>query len=112
MEKLNFTFNEELFGALRKDWRKQASVEDAIEYFLNDEDVEEIRASNGEGFYRRYDFNVLIDTRYANFDNKNDEYLILEIYDEISLRPILLPIKHDKKLVLKKRGSVVYVGLE
>ncbi len=33
-------------------------------------------------------------------------------YDEISLRPILLPIKHDKKLVFKKRGSVVYVGLE
>ncbi|WP_019543906.1 hypothetical protein [Selenomonas bovis] len=112
MEKLNFTFNEELFGALRKDWKKQVSVEDAIEYFLNDEDVEEIRVSNGKGFDRHDDFQVLIDTRYANCDNKNDEYLILEIYDEISLRPILLPIKHDKKLVFKKRGSVVYVGLE
>ena len=112
MEKLNFTFNEELFGALRKDWKKQVSVEDAIEYFLNDDDVEEIRVSNGKGFDRHDDFHVLIDTRYANCDNKNDEFLILEIYDEISLRSILLPIKHDKKLVLKKRGSVVYVGLE
>lgn len=112
MEKLNFTFNEELFGALRKDWRTLASVEDAIEYFLNDDDVEEIRVSNGKGFDRHGDFQVLIDTRYANRDNKNDEYLILEIYDENSWRSFFLPIKHDKKLVLKKRGSVVYVGLE
>ena len=121
MKKLTFVFDKELFGALRKDWRKQVSVEDTIEYFLNDEDVEEIRASNGEGFYRRYDFNVLIDTRYANCDNKNDEYLVLKIQDvanEIpdahifSSRPILLPIDHDEKLVLKKRGSVAYVDLE
>lgn len=113
MKKLTFVFDEDLFGAFQRgDWRTQASVEDAIEYFLNDEDVEEIRASNGEGFDRRYDFNVLFDTRYANCDNKNDEYLILEIHDEISLRPILLPIEHDEKIVLKKRGSVAYIEWE
>lgn len=103
MGKLNFTFNEEVFGALRKDWKTLATVEDAIEHFLNDDDVEEIRVSNGKGFYRRDDFNVLLLFK--------DEYLILEIYDDF-LHPILLPIEHDKKLVIKKRGSVAYVELE
>ena len=121
MKKLTFVFDEELFGAFQRgDWRKQDEVEIAIEHFLVD--VEEIRASNGEGFDRCADFTqVRFDTRYANRDNKNDEYLILEIQDvanEIpdayffSSQPILLPIEHDEKLVLKKRGSVVYVGLE
>lgn len=112
MKKLTFVFDEDLFGALRKDWKKQATVEDAIEHFLNDDDVEEIRASNGETFYRRDDVNVLFDMRYANCDNQNDEYFILEIYGEISLQPIRLPIENDEKLVIKKRGSVAYVGWE
>lgn len=103
MENLNFTFNEELFGALRKDWKTLATVEYAIEHFLNDDDVEEIRVNNEEDFYRRDDFNVRLLFK--------DEYLILEIYDDI-LHQILLPIEHDKKLVLKKRGSVAYVELE
>ena len=112
MKKLTFVFDEELFGVFQRgDWRKQDEVEIAIEHFLCD--VGEIRASNGGGFDRRANFiQVLFDTRYANCDNKNDEYLILEIHDEISLRPILLPIEHDEKLVLKKRGSVAYIGWE
>jgi len=123
MKKLTFVFDEDLFGAFQRgDWRKQEEVEIAIEHFLVD--VEKIRACNGEGFDRCADFiQVRFGTRYANRDNKNDEYLILEIQDVASTneipdayffssQPILLPIEHDEKIVLKKRGSVVYVGLE
>ena len=123
MKKLTFIFDEDLFGAFQRgDQRKQDKVEIAIEHFLCD--VEEIRASNGEGFHRYADFiQVHFDTRYANRDNKNDEYLILEIQDVASTdevpdayffssQPIRLPIEHDEKLVLKKRGGVAYVGGE
>lgn len=123
MKKLTFVFDEDLFGAFQRgDLRKQDEVEIAIEHFLVD--AEEIRASNGEGFDRCADFiQVRFDTRYANKNNKNDEYLILEIQDVASTdespdayffssQPIRLPIEHDEKLVLKKRGSVAYVGWE
>lgn len=124
MKKLTFVFDEDLFGAFQRgDWRKQDEVETAIEHFLCD--VEKIRACNGEGFDRFADFiQVSFDTRYANKNNKNDEYLILKIKDVASTneipdasylfpsQPILLPIEHDEKLVLKKRGSVAYVELE
>lgn len=103
MKKLNFIFDDEFVAALRKDWKTRASVEDAIEYLLNDDDVEEIRVSNGKGFYRRGDVNVLF-----IFDKKNNE-LILEIYDEVTLQPILLLIGHDEKIMFEKRGSVAYV---
>lgn len=122
MKKLTFVFDEDLFFAFKSgDWRKQDEVETAIEHFLNDMDVEEIRASNGEGFDRCADFiQVDFDTRYANRDNKNDEYLILKIKDckhkrvpdAFSSQQILLPIEHDETLVLKKRGSIAYVGWE
>lgn len=123
MKKLSFTFDEDLFGAVQRgDWRKQDEVEIAIEHFLVD--VEEIRACNGEGFDRCADFiQVSFDARYANRYYKNDEHLILEIQDVASTNEIpdayvfsshriLLPIEHDDKLVLKKRGSVAYVELE
>lgn len=110
MKNLSFIFSfildDEFFTALRKDWKTRTSVEDAIENFLNDDDVEEIRVSNGEGFYRRGDVNVLF-----IFDKKNNE-LILEIYDEVTLRPILLLIGHDEKIMIEKRGSVAYVILK
>lgn len=125
MKKLTFVFDEDLFGAFQRgDWRKQDEVETAIEHFLDDMDTEKIRASNGEGFDRCADFiQVSFDTRYANKNNKNDEYLILKIKDVASTdeipdayffssQPIRLPIEHDEKLVLKKRGSVAYVGWE
>ena len=105
MKKLTFVFDEDLFGAFQRgDWRKQDEVKIAIEHFLVD--ASEIRASNGEGFYRRGDVNVLF-----IFDKKNNE-LILEIYDEVTLRPILLLIGHDEKIMIEKRGSVAYVILK
>ena len=115
IKKLTFVFDEDLFGAFQRgDWRKQEEVEIAIEHFLCD--VGEIRASNGGGFDRRADFTqVRFDTRCANRDNKNDEYLILEIQDVANtdeIPAILLPIEHDEKLVLKKRGSVAYIEWE
>lgn len=123
MKKLTFVFDDDLFGAFQRgDWRKQDKVELAIEHFLCD--VEKIRACNGEGFDRCADFiQVSFNTRCANRDNKNDEYLVLKIQDVASTneipdayifssQPIRLPIDHDEKLVLKKRGSVAYVELE
>lgn len=103
MGKLNFVFTDEFVAALRKDWKTRTTVEDAIENFLNDDDVEEIRVSDGKGFYRRNDVNVLF-----IFDTKNDD-LILEIYDEVTLQPILMLIGHDEKIMFEKRGNVAYV---
>lgn len=123
MKKLTFVFDEDLFGTLQRgDWRKQDEVETAIEYFLNDEDVEEIR-SDGDGYERCAITKASFDTRNANRDNGNDEFLVLKIQDVeptdkipdaylFSSNPIYITIEHDEKLVLKKRGSVAYVGWE
>lgn len=122
MKKLTFVFDEDLFGAFQRgDWRKQDEVETAIEHFLDDMDTKKIRASNGEGFDRCADFiQVSFDTRYANKNDKNDEYLILKIKDvartkEIpdaylfSSHPILLPIERGDKLVFEKNRNVARI---
>lgn len=122
MKKLIFVFDEELFGAFQHgDWIKQDEVETAIKDFLDDGDIEEIRASNGESFDRCADFlRVRFDTRCANRDDRNDEYLVLEIQDRantdeipdgwfFSSEPIRLAIEHGGKLVLEKHGSVAHV---
>ena len=120
MKKLTFVFDEDLFGAFQRgDWRKQDEVETAIEHFLCD--VEKIRACNGEGFDRCADFiQVSFDTRYANKNDKNDEYLILKIKDVASTNeipdaylfsshPILLPIERGDKLVFEKNMNVARI---
>lgn len=123
MKKLTFVFSEEVFGAFQHgDWRKQDEVETAIENFLCDMNVEEIR-SDGDGYERCAITKASFDTRNVNRDNGNDEFLVLKIQDVeptdkipdaylFSSNPIYITIEHGDKLVLKKRGSVVYVGLE
>jgi len=123
MKKLTFVFDKDLFGAFQRgDWRKQDEVETAIENFLCDMDVEEIR-SGGDGYERCAITKASFDTRNANRDNGNDEFLVLKIQDVeptdkipdaylFSSNPIYIAIEHDEKLVLKKRGSVAYIEWE
>lgn len=121
MKKLTFVFDEDLFGAFQHgDWRKQDEVETAIERFLSDIDIEEIRANNGEHYECCANTKARFDTRSANRDNGNDEFLILKIQDVentdkipdawfFSSRPIHIPIEHGDKLVFEKWGSVARI---
>lgn len=124
MKELTFVFDEELFGAFQHgDWRKQDEIETEIERFLSDIDIEEIRASNGEGYECCANTTASFDTRRANRDNRKDEFLILTIQDRehtdkipdawfFSSEPIHIPIQHGDKLVFKKHGSVARIRLE
>ena len=121
MKKLTFVFDEDLFGAFQRgDWRKQDEVETDIEHFLSDVDIEEIHAGNGEGYECCARTKARFDTRNANRDNRDDEFLILKIQDVeptdkipdaylFSSNPIYIPIKHGDKLVFEKWGSVVRI---
>lgn len=124
MDKLEFTFDEELFGAFQHgDWRKQDEIETAIKRFLRDIDIEEIRADNGMGYECCANTKVSFDTRSANRDNRSDEFLILKIQDRedtneipdawfFSSEPIYIPIKHGDKLVFEKHGNVARIMWE
>lgn len=121
MKKLTFVFDEDLFGAFQHgDWRKQDEVKNDIVSFLSDVDIEEIRAGNGEGYECCANTKASFDTRNANRDNGNDEFLVLKIQDVeqtdkipdaylFSSNPIYIPIKHGDKLVFEKWGSVVRI---
>lgn len=120
MKKITFVFDEDLFGAFQRgDWRKQDEVETAIEHFLSDVDIEEIR-SDGDGYECCANTRASFDTRNANRDNGNDELLVLKIQDVeqtdkipdaylFSSNPIYIPIEHGDKLVFEKWGSVVRI---
>ena len=123
MDKLEFTFDEELFGAFQRgDWRKQDEIETAIKDFLNDDDIEEIRAGDEYGFERCADFlQVCFNTRAANRDDKKDEFIVLKIQDRantdeipdsyfFSSEPIYITIEQGDKLVFEKHGNVAYIG--
>lgn len=122
-KKLTFVFDEDLFGAFQRgDWRKQDEVENDIVSFLSDVDIEEIRAGNGEGYECCANTKARFDTRSANRDNRDDEFLILKIQDVeltdkipdaylFSSNPIYIPIKHGDKLFFEKRGSVVRIRM-
>lgn len=123
MDKLEFTFDEELFGGLQRgDWCKAEEVESAIKDFLDD-DVKKIRVDNGEEFDVCGDFfQVDIDTREMNHDDGISEYLVLGIKSVIKCkRPldrllftsksIYVAIEFGDKLAFEKHGNIARIGL-
>lgn len=125
MDKLEFTFDEELFGAFQRgDVKTMDAIETAIKDFLNDDDIEEIRAGDEYGFERCADFlQVCFNTRAANRDDKKDEFIVLKIQDRantdeipdayfFSSEPIYITIERGDKLVLDKYGRVAHIGWE
>lgn len=124
MKKLTFVFDEDLFGAFQHgDWRKQDEIECAIKVFLSDDDIEEIRTDNGEGFDRCADFILVdFDNKNANHDDGLDEYLVLKIKDIASAKhpldeyifsskPLYIAIEPGDTLVFEKHGNVAHIRL-